>query len=141
GEQSRAAFDRSGHELREEGDVGEKLHRVPRGGEFTSIDIDDVTHRLGGVEGDADRQDEVKGRPLRLKSKVPPQAGRGFTKEIEVLEGEEDPEVDENRQRQPCAPDPGPRTVLDPEGDGVIEEADGEEEPGQLVLPPAIEDV
>ena len=51
--------DGAGDELGEEGDIAGKVHEVVGGLAVIPIHVDEVGHRLEGVEGDADGQGDV----------------------------------------------------------------------------------
>src|SRR5262249_57271706 len=68
-----AAHDGPRDELREEGHEGGELERRAAGLQALVVDIDDVGQLLEGVEGDAERKQEMQDRQGRAPAGPPPQ--------------------------------------------------------------------
>ncbi len=69
GQKPRRALDRPGHELGEEADVEREYAEMPLGLALAAVDVDGVAEGLEGIEGDADRKQDVelgqRGRKIR----------------------------------------------------------------------------
>ena len=57
---SRVADDRSGDTLVEEARVQKKLEVIPLRLHLSAVNVDNVTEKLEGVEGDTDRQCDLR---------------------------------------------------------------------------------
>ena len=135
----RGALDRSRHQLGEEADIGCKGHRIARGGNLPTVDIDGIAERLEGIEADADRQDEPQCRNIGMT----PSAGlhqpiQTFGKEAEVLEAGKNGHIERdvtsrNETPVPSALYEGPAKIAAQRGD------DNQEQ--EAPVPPAIEHV
>ena len=101
-QQARGAQDRSGDEVREEGDEHREVEEVARRRDLAAVHVDDVAHRHERVERDADRQQDAQREDVDL----PPERGEHVVQvvgeEVEVLEEPEqrqvEPEADDEER-------------------------------------------
>ena len=87
------AFDRTSYELREEGYVRKESDNVACGFYFATIDINGVTKRLEGVEGDTHRQDDAQQQAICGNAEQLPELA---DKEVLVLEQVKDCQIEDN---------------------------------------------
>ena len=140
-QEATAAFDWTGDQLREEGDVEREVQGVLGRLRVSPVDVDGVAHRLEGVEGDTDRKDEAQRGHGPLDAHHQKQVVEALDEKIEVLEEREDREVADDRDRRPPLANGlvfRPRDA--PTGDKVDGRAQPNE-PQKLPAPRAVKDV
>ena len=107
--------DRSGEELREEGQKTGKQREVPDRLELAPVAVDGVAHPDEDVEGNAHREQDLEGVELPCSPQHPDQVRAGVQEEICVLEvpqeaqvqGDRDPDAHRPSRRPPVHPQPG----------------------------------
>ena len=107
------ADDGSGNQLREEGDIEQKLQKTPAVILRTAIDVNGIAQPLEGEKGDADGENQAHGLQGKARDGVEIR-----NQKVGVLIDTENPEVQQNvdRDDRPAARKAGP-----------------EQEPGQIV--------
>ena len=108
------------HQLREETDVEGIIEQPVEGLDVASIDIDGVTQRLEGEEGNAHRQEDVTWLPhdgfqigacdggRHVDAVVFEQSTDGISEEIGVLEKDKKPQVEHQREENKGLSQPAP---------------------------------
>ena len=85
-QQRRGPFDRAGHQLREEGDVGRHVQQAGAGAQRAAIDVDGVAQRLEREKRDADRQHHLQHVRRRGQADARQDAADVVDEEVGVLE-------------------------------------------------------
>lgn len=98
------------HELGKEGDEEREFDEVAARFHLPLIDVDRVAQRLEGIEGDADREEDVERDRADLKAGAREKEVDVIGEEIEVLEAAEHPQIreearDEKELLAPGMPD------------------------------------
>ena len=94
-----------GHnQLREEGDKEGIAEEVFFRGDLPPVHIDGIAQGLEGIEGDAHRQQHVKGRVVKLKAQRAQQSIETVNGEVEILEKEQNRQVDAQAHPQHQTP-------------------------------------
>ncbi len=99
-QQRRRAQDRSGDQVRKEGDEHGEIQQVPRRGDLPSIHVDDVAHRHERVERDPDRQEDVQRDEVDLPAERSEDAVQAVGEEIEVFEEPQERQVEAEADRE-----------------------------------------
>ena len=94
----------AGHQLGEEGDKKGIAEEVSFRGNLSPVHINGIAQSLEGVEGDAHRQQHVKGRVVKLKADMDQYGIEAVNGEIEILEEEQNRQVDAKAQPQHQTP-------------------------------------
>jgi len=94
GQQARRTFYGARHQLWEEAHKSKEGNPVVSGLDLATIDVDRIAQRLESVETDPDRQQDPHGRKVRLHTEGEQDIGKAIDKEIEVLEGGEQTQID-----------------------------------------------
>ena len=98
GQEVRRAHDRTRHQLRKEGDVQRHIGEARLGANMLAAHIDHVAHRLEGVEGNPDRQDDVDRRMGKREPTRCGQVNEAVGEEAEILEQAENGEIAPDRR-------------------------------------------
>ena len=137
------ARDGTGEQIRKEGHVdGEVEGR--RGGQLTAIDVDHVREHAEDEERDAHRQDDLQQRQRSPEPECREHPIEIHGEEVEVLEGAQRRDIDDDREGEPAprrpgaAPRPGPRDL---HAESLIEDRRSHEEQHEAPVPPAVEHV
>lgn len=132
---------RAGDQVREDRDEGGEVDQVVGRRGIAAVDVDDVADRLEGVEGDADRQQDV-GQHERLHAERGDDLVEAVDAEVGVLEVPEHAEVDHHAEDQPALRGPGAYAGgADAQADPVVEDGDPGEQQEEVHPPPGVEHV
>ena len=134
-------LDGSGDELREKGDKGTKGDGITGGLEVAPVDVDGVGEGLEGVEGDADRQDDLQGGGVHGNAKGVPGGNPVLDEEVGVLEVAEDAEVDGERYPQPSFLPGSVRRLFNADADEEVDDGGEGNQPEEAPVPPPVEDI
>ncbi|MND40616.1 hypothetical protein D3C80_313580 [compost metagenome] len=132
---------RAGDQVREDRHEGGEVHQVAGGRGVAAIDVDDVADGLEDVEGDPDRQQDVREHE-RLHAEGGDDGVEAVDAEVGVLEVAEDAEVHRHAEEQPFL-----RRFRAHSGrayaqaDPVVEYGDHGEQRQEVDAPPGVEDV
>jgi len=61
-------LDRPGHQLGEEADVEHQVRQIRGSAQTSPVNVDRIAHGLEGIKRDSDRQDNLPGREVQLKT-------------------------------------------------------------------------
>ncbi len=132
---------RAGDQVREDRDEGGEVDQVVGRRGIAAVDVDDVADRLEGVEGDADRQQDV-GQHERLHAERGDDLVEAVDAEVGVLEVPEHAEVDHHAEDQPALRGTGAYAGgADAQADPVVEDGDPGEQQEEVHPPPGVEHV
>ena len=92
------ARNRALNELRKEGDEQRKFRRILSGGVFAVVYVDQVAHRLKGIEADAQRQNQPQRRRVSAQQRRAPRHHR-----VQVFEHGQHAEVEQQHREKPDA--------------------------------------
>jgi len=140
GEEDGGPFDGTGDQLGEVGDKEGKIEEVcyrfpPPGGH-----IEGVTDGLESIEADADGKDDPEGSRIEIPPNIAGKVDEGFNPEVEVLEGTENAEVDEETEGNEPAAVPF-RGGREPSGDAEVDEGGEQDKAQETPVPSTVEGI
>jgi len=141
GQELLGAHDGPRHQLREEGHEGRELEEAVLRLEAPSVDVDRVAQRLERVEADPDGQDDAQRQRIDAPAELRRERAQAVGEEVEVLEEAQQAEVRRQAGSDERSPRALPAGAPEPEPDEEVDEARGEHQDAEALVPPAVERV
>src|ERR1700678_2325402 len=124
GQELQRALNGSGNHLRKEGYLERVLPQVLLRRYPAPVDLNGVAHRLKGVKGKSDRQDDCQQRWVVLQTKEMARAAEGAGEKVEIFENDQESQIAKQTQAQVKTAAPHPLRFLYLEAGHVVDQRD-----------------
>src|SRR5207249_9194199 len=134
GQQMFGALDGAGDELWKKRDISEKLDEIARRFHLSAINVNGITHRLEGVEGNTDRQDHPKSANLEGNTQILQDSREGFDEEIVIFKKTENRKIGDDTEATEKL---SPTRILNPieaKADTIIQQTGDDEQSEKSVM-------
>jgi hypothetical protein len=141
GQEPAGAFDRAGHQLREEGHEQREVQQSAGRLDLAAIDVYGVAQGLKGIERNSDWKHHLERERPHGDADCVQQLGKALGKEAEILEDPEDPQIDDHAggdQTPAAAPIIGFRK---PDTERIIDHRRQDDQTQETPVPGTVKDV